>query len=165
VWSITPTPDYNGGPVAQNELTGVSGTGPDNVLASGFADNVNDKNLAAPYVLRWNGKSWTLTKVPDPNASKEGSRLNAIQALSSTDAWAVGQTQKNNGSILSLTEQYNGSSWAVSPSPDPGMLGKVFNNSLDSVSSAGDSDLFAVGADEMSGQCCLRTLAIRTTQG
>ena len=164
-WAIVPTPDYNGGPVAQNELTGVSGTGPDNVWASGFANNVNDKNLSAPYVLHWSGKSWTLTKVPDPNSTKEGSRLNGIQALSSKDAWAVGQTQKNNGSILSLTEQYNGSTWAVVPSPDPGMLENLVDNSLDSVGSAGAGNLFSVGADEMTGQCCLRTLAIGTNQG
>ncbi len=165
VWSITPTPDFNGGPDAQNELTGVSATGSDNVWASGFADNVNDKNLADPFVLHWNGKSWTLTEVPNPNSTKEGSRLNAIQALSSTDVWSVGQTQKNNGSILSLTEQYDGTSWTISPSPDPGMIGKLVDNSLDSVGSAGGRNLFAVGADEMTGQCCLRTLAIGTSQG
>jgi hypothetical protein len=165
VWSITDTPNFNGGPDAQNELTGVSATGPDNVWASGFADNVNDDNLADPYVLHWNGKDWTLTKVPNPNATKEGSRLNAIQALSPTDAWAVGQTQKNNGSILTLAERYNGSSWTISPSPDPGMLGNLVDNSLDGVGSAGGSNLFAVGADEMTGHCCLRTLAIGTSQG
>jgi len=91
--------------------------------------------------------------------------LNAIQALSPTDVWAVGQTQRNNGSILSLTEQYNGSSWKVSPSPDPGMIGKLVDNSLDSVGTAGGTNLFAVGADEMTGQCCLRTLAMGTSQG
>ena len=105
--------------------------------ASGFADNVNDKNLADPFVLHWNGKAWSLTKVPNPNAIKEGSRLNAIRALSPADVWAVGQTQKNNGSILTLTEQYNGSSWTVSLSPDPGMLENLVDNSLDSVGSGG----------------------------
>ena len=164
-WSITPAPNLNGGPDAQNELTGVSATGADNVWASGFADNVNDENLADPFVLHWNGKAWTLTKVPNPNASKEGSRLNSIRALSPKDVWAVGQTQKNNGSILTLAEQYNGSSWTVSTSPDPGMLGNLVDNSLDSVDSAGGGNLFAVGADEMTGQCCLRTLAIGTSQG
>ncbi len=164
-WSITPTPDFNGGPVAFNELTGVSGTGADNVWASGFANNVNDKNLRAPYVLHWNGTSWKLTNVPDPNATKEGSMLNSIEVLSPTDAWAVGQTQKNNGSILTLTEQFNGSSWTVIPSPNPGMIGNLVVNSLDSVGSAGGGNLLAVGADEMSGQCCLRTLAIGTSKG
>ncbi len=164
-WSIKSTPGIEAGRESQNELTGVSGTGPDDVWASGFVDNVNDQNLRDPYVLHWNGKRWALTKVPNPNSNEEGSLLNSIQALSPTDAWAVGQTQENNGAILSLTEQYNGSSWAVARSPDPGMNGKLVDNSLDSLGTAGGSNLFAVGADEMDGQCCLRTLAIGTSQG
>jgi hypothetical protein len=165
VWKIESTPGIFAGKESQNELTGVSGTGPDDVWASGFAYNVNDQNLRDPYVLHWNGKRWALTKVPNPNSNEEGSLLNSIQALSPTDAWVVGQTQENNGSILSLTEQYNGASWAVVRSPDPGMNGKLVDNSLDSVGTAGGTNLFAVGADEMKGQCCLRTLAMGTGLG
>jgi hypothetical protein len=164
-WSVKSTPGIYAGRESQNELTGVSATGPDDIWASGFVDSVNDQNLRDPYVLHFDGKGWSLTKVPNPNASEEGSLLNSIQALTPTDAWAVGQTQKNNGSILSLTEQYNGSSWSVRRSPDPGMIGKLIDNSLDSVGSAGGTNLFAVGAEEMKGQCCLRTLAIGTSQG
>jgi hypothetical protein len=162
-WSIVPTPNLTDVGHAQNELSGVSASGADSVWASGFADNVNSENFAEPYVLHWNGKTWTLTKVP--NIGGEGSRLRAIQVVSSTDVWAVGQEQLNNGSILTLTERFKGSTWSISPSPDPGVQGKLFNNSLDAVSSAGGRNLFAVGAREMTGQCCLRTLAIGTTKG
>jgi hypothetical protein len=124
---------------------------------------VNGENFAEPYVLHWNGTTWAMIKVP--NIGTEGSRLRAIQVVSPTDVWAVGQEQKNDGSMLSLTEQFNGSTWTISPSPDPGMLGHLIDNSLASVSSAGGANLFAVGAREMTGQCCLRTLAIATTQG
>jgi hypothetical protein len=65
-----------------------------------------------------------------PNIGIEGSRLRAIQLVSPKDVWAVGQEQKNDGSILSLTEQFNGSTWAISPSPDPGMLGHLIDNSV-----------------------------------
>jgi hypothetical protein len=162
-WSIVPTPNLTGGRDIQNELSGVTASGPDNVWASGFAYNVNNENFAEPYVLHWNGKTWDLMKVP--NIGTEGSRLRAIQVVSPKDVWAVGQEQKNDGSILSLTEQFNGSTWTISPSPDPGMLGHLIDNSLASVSSAGGANLFGVGAREMTGQCCLRTLAIATTQG
>jgi hypothetical protein len=60
-------------------------------------------------------------------------------ALSATAGWSVGQEQKDNGSILSLTEQFNWSKWAVVSSPDPGMPGKLVDNSLSSVASAANT--------------------------
>jgi hypothetical protein len=162
---LTPTPNITTAGDAQNELTGVSAHGPNDVWASAFADNVNGENLAEPYLVHWTGKSWVIVKVPNPNSKAEGSRFNAVDVLSAGDVWAVGQTQKNNGSILSLTEQYNGSVWTVVPSPDPGMNGKLFNNSLDAVGGAGGRNLIALGARETTGQCCLRTLGLETSQG
>jgi hypothetical protein len=163
-WSLVPTPNLSDvGRAPQDQLTGVSALGADNVWASGYTSNVNGGNFADPFVLHWDGTTWALSKTP--NLGTEGSSLRAIQAISPTDVWAVGQEQVNNGSIFTLTEHFNGSTWTIKPSPDPGMQGKLFNNSLDSISSAGGGTLFAVGAREMTGQCCLRTLAIRTSKG
>ena len=162
-WSIVPTPSITNAGNAQNSLTGVSSDAAGDVWASGFADNVNGNNFRVPYVLHWTGTAWTMTKVP--NLGTEGSRLNGIQVLSPTDAWAVGQTQASNGSISTLTEQFNGTAWSISPSPDPGSVGNLIDNSLASVARAGGSNLFAVGARETQGQCCLRTLALGTAQG
>jgi hypothetical protein len=116
-----------------------------------------------PYVLHWTGAQWVMTKVP--NLGTEGSRLNGIQVLSPTDAWAVGQTQESNGAILTLTERYNGSAWTIVPSPDPGSLANLSDNSLAAVTTAAAGNLFAVGARETPGQAVLRTLALATTQG
>jgi hypothetical protein len=163
-WTLVKTPNVtNGGPLAQNELTAVSSDSTQDVWASGYVFNVNDANFAEPFVLHWNGTAWSVTMTP--NVGSEGSRLRGIDVVSSTDVWGVGQEQLNNGSILTLTEQFNGSTWTIMPSPDPGMNGKLINNSLSSVAGAGGGNLFAVGADELSGQCCLRTLALGTTQG
>lgn len=75
--------------------------------------------------------------------------------------WAVGQTQTDGNSVIAtLTEHFDGRAWSVVPSPNPGLQG---NDSLDSVASAAGRQLFAVGADSQSGQCCLRTLALRHT--
>jgi len=161
-WSIVPTPEITSAH-DQNALTGVSSDGPSNVWASGFADNVDGQNLRVPFVLHWNGTRWVLTKVP--TLGSEGSMLNGIQVISPTDAWAVGQTQESDGAILNLTEQFDGSSWAIQSSPQPGMLGGLSSNSLDSVTSAGGGDLFAVGERFTPGQEGMRTLAISTTQG
>jgi hypothetical protein len=66
-----------------------------------------------------------------------------------------------------LTEQFNGSKWTVVTSPDPGRIGgTVVNNTLFGVGSAGGGNLFAVGErGAPKGQCCVRSLAISTTQG
>jgi hypothetical protein len=161
-WSLVPTPNVTKPGDVENQLTGVSAAGANHVWASGYASNVKGENKLLPYVLSWNGTSWTLTKTP--NKGSEGSRLNAIQALSPSDVWTVGQTQENNGDIDTLTDQFNGSSWKIVTSPQPGW--KLFGGgALDAVTSAGGESLFAAGTDHIKDQCCLRSLAIGTTQG
>jgi hypothetical protein len=162
-WSIVPTPSLLDGNSPQNFLTGVTSAGSKDVWASGYEGNVNNTNFAKPYLLHWNGSKWTLVLVP--NLGGEGSLLRATTALAAGDVWAVGQTQQLNGSILTLTEHFNGTTWTVVPSPDPGRVGNMFNNSLDSVASPGGHVVFALGAQEIKGQCCLRTLALSTSQG
>jgi hypothetical protein len=158
-----PTPSLDDGIAPQNFLTCVTSAGTNDVWASGYEDNVNSMNFAKPYMLHWDGTSWSLDLTP--NSGGEGNRLNATLALSANDIWAVGQTQDNNGSILTLTQRFDGSTWTVVPSPDPGHIGKLLNNSLTSLSSPGGGVVFTVGAQEIKGQCCLRTLALQTSSG
>ena len=91
--------------------------------------------------------------------------MNGITALSANDVWAVGQTQELNGVILTFTEQFDGTSWAMVPSPSPPGTNGFRVDSLDGVSSPGGTELITVGAREIAGQCCLRTLALGTTSG
>jgi hypothetical protein len=162
-WSIIPTPSLHDGISPLNALTGVSAVAANDVWASGYEGNVNNQNFMKPYVLHWDGAAWSL--VLTPNLGGEGSRLNAATAPSATDVWAVGQTQELDGSILTLTERFDGTTWSVVPSPDPGSVGGLVVNSLSGVAGAGGGVLYAVGAQEISGQCCLRTLALRTNRG
>jgi hypothetical protein len=144
-----------------NRLTGLTVLSPTDAWASGSEGNVNDENFNIPYVLHFNGTSWSLTKTP--NRGGEGSLLNAISAVSASDIWAVGQVQQLNGAIQTLTEQFNGTAWAVVASPSPGS--SPTDDGLDGVASAGSGQVFAAGAREVAGQCCLRTLALRNTSG
>ena len=49
--------------------------------------------------------------------------------------------------------RWNGSAWSLVASPVPGSA------------SPAAGTVFAVGAREIPGQCCLRTLALKTTSG
>jgi hypothetical protein len=144
-----------------NRLTGLTVLSPTDAWASGSEGNVNDQNFNIPYVLHWNGTTWSLTKTP--NLGGEGSILNAITAVSASDIWAVGQSERLNGAILTLTEQFNGTAWSVVASPDPGRT--PADDGLNGVASAGSGQVFTAGASTIVGECCLRTLVLRTTSG
>jgi hypothetical protein len=174
-WQAVTTPCLNGNKIihqengcqqSQNELTGVTAVAANNVWVSGF--ETENSNLHVPYVLHWDGTSWTLTKTPNRGTGQggAGSSLFAITGLSASDVWAVGHSQNGNSTITTLTEQFNGSTWSVVPSPNPGLLGV---DTLFAVAraggTAGSTQLFAIGSDEQSGQCCARTLGLRNTSG
>ena len=131
-WQIVTAPALHDGRGAIDELTGVTDISPTNAWASGYEANANGANFRVPYVLHWNGTAWSMTKTP--NQGGEGSLLRAVTALSATDIWAVGQVQQLNGTISTLTEHFNGSTWSVVASPNPGGVG---NDSLAAVASPG----------------------------
>jgi len=162
-WSLVSTPSLHDGINPLNSLTGVTVVASDDVWASGYEGNVNNQNFMTPYMLHWNGTNWSMELIP--NRGGEGSRPNGTTALSATDVWAVGQTQELNGSILTYTEQYDGTTWKAVPSPNPGTNGQLVVNSLDAVAGVVPGHLVAVGSQEISGQCCLRTLAMVTASG
>jgi alpha-tubulin suppressor-like RCC1 family protein len=162
-WQIVPTPNLLDGPVPLNRLTGVTAITSTNVLASGYEDNVNQKNFRKPYVLQWNGTTWALANLP--NAGTEGARLNGITRVSANDVWAVGQRQENDGAILTYMAKFNGTTWSIVPSPDPGELGPIVDTSLDATSSPGGGVVWALGVQNILGAFGLKTLAIGTRAG
>jgi hypothetical protein len=171
-WSMVSAPCLTGQQVTKcsgagndlNQLSGVVAISPADAWASGSEGNVNGQNFHVPYVEHWNGTAWSLVKTP--NRGGEGSLLNGITALGPVDIWAVGQTQQLNGAIVPLTEQFNGTSWSLVPSPAPGgSPSRIPDDSLSGAASPGGGLVFAVGARDVTGQCCLRTLGLRTAAG
>jgi hypothetical protein len=170
-WSSVPA-NVNIPGAGQTWLTGISTDSAGDVWASGYADNVKGQNFRVPYVLRWNGTEFVMTKVPNPSTKAgdvggEGSLLESVAALSPTDAWIVGATFGLDGAVRTLTEQFNGTTWTTVDSPDPAKIGGILiDNFLASVTSAGGGNLFAVGVQAApKGHCCERTLALGTAQG
>ena len=121
-------------------LYDVATTGASNAWAVGGTDWFNPATL----IYHWNGSSWTSQANPNPPA---GGFFEGVAAASASDAWAVGQLGgggPGSGTGLSnrtLIEHWNGSSWAMVPSPaTPGPAG-----SLSRVSVVGPDDAWAVG--------------------
>jgi hypothetical protein len=112
-WSIVPSPSFNtGGDGIQNWLSGVDAVSSANVWAVGAHTASNGAYLT--LVERWDGTSWRV--VSSSNPSPTSNILNAVQAVSAGDIWAVGYFRTGTGS-QPLIEHWNGTAWSVVPSP------------------------------------------------
>jgi len=100
----------------------------------------------------WAASVWTLSS--SPNRGADFNRLNAVTAVSSSDAWAVGLARNApTGQWRTLTEHFDGTAWRLVASPNVGSS----TNELDAVDAASGTDAWAVG-QEFSGSA-ERTLA------
>ncbi|MBJ7608922.1 MAG: hypothetical protein JF887_05765 [Candidatus Dormibacteraeota bacterium] len=132
-WTAVPTP--NTGPNF-NTLFGVAAKG-----GQAWAVGVH---LTAAYQARsliehWDGTGWTI--VDGPQLSGSRNMLLAASAVSTSNVWAVGQQQGADDRWTTLVEHWDGHTWRVVPSPNPGSSG----DSLYGVAAAGPEDVWAVG--------------------
>jgi hypothetical protein len=97
-------------------LYNVATTGASNAWAVGGTDFFNPATL----IYHWDGTAWTTQASPNPPS---GGFFQGVAAASASDAWAVGMMggggpgNGNDPSDRTLIEHWNGSSWAVVPSP------------------------------------------------
>jgi FG-GAP-like repeat len=132
-WSQNPAPDVGTG---ANQLNGVDALASNNVWAVGYSTSSGRQKT---LIERWNGAQWRV--VTSPNAGTTGDNLlTGVDASSSTNAWAVGSSRTAT-SRKSLIQRWNGSSWTIVSSPNPGTL----SNSLLGVEAAAPNDIWAVG--------------------
>ncbi len=139
-WTIVPTPATTGG--SKSILFGVANLGGGNAWAVGRSE----ANRA--LIEHWNGSSWTIAPSPNPATPSpvNGVRqtLNGVVEISSTDAWAVGNTVDTvSGSFLPdkpIAMHWNGTTWSVATLPNlggSGLLASVTASSSTSVWAAG----------------------------
>jgi hypothetical protein len=95
-------------------------------------------NLSLPFADRFVNGSWHLVPVPHSDAKQ---RLFGVSAISSSDAWAVGDDLVTNGPFV---EHWNGSAWTIVQTP--AQLG-----SLAAVEALSSADVWAVGEDFTTG--------------
>jgi hypothetical protein len=133
-WSVVDSPNNATGSGSLLGLTAVSANEVWAVGGHGGSDGIG-----GPLILRWNGTAWSVVTAPTLPGSGSGGLVD-IDALSSSDIWAVGGTTPENIEHT-LTMHWNGSLWSIVSSPNPG---SSFNE-LNSVTAIGAGDVWAVG--------------------
>jgi hypothetical protein len=135
-WSVVPSPNRGSLP---NALYGVTATSATSLWAVG---SWYDVNLAAgrTLVLRGSGTGWST--VSSPNRGTGYNELLAVDASSGTNAWAVGYSAPaGGGSRSAISMRWNGTSWQLVSTPNPGVSGRE----LWGVETLSGSDAYAVG--------------------
>ena len=140
VWSILTSPNAsvdssttsNNG----NYLNGVTCTSGSDCWAVGYA--YPSDLVADTLIEHWDGTSWSIFASANP--STQHNVLNNVTCASAADCWAVGFYSADNVAIQTLTEHWDGTTWAVVASPNV-----THTNRLSSVSCASSTDCWAVG--------------------
>jgi len=115
-WTVVPSANP---PATERLLEGVAADSATDAWAVGRYDPGDWQTLTE----HWDGTSWEAVPSPNPPDASY-SELKGVAAASPTSAWAVGTDNGNsNGTLQTLIEYWNGTSWTVVPSPSPGTTG------------------------------------------
>jgi FG-GAP-like repeat len=140
-WTLVSTPNVGSG---DKELNGADAVASNDVWAVG-ASSGTTANRYKTLVEHWNGSQWQVVASPNVGTNNFNT-LTSVDASSRTSAWAVGsyRTAASLGKDTvrsTLITRWNGTSWNIVPSPNPGTL----SNSLLGVAAIGPSNVWAVG--------------------
>jgi hypothetical protein len=112
-WSIQSNP---AGGATNGILAGVSCTSGTACTAVGSYD-INGNPILAE---RWNGTRWTMLPTPPAPAGASSAAVNGVSCSSASLCTATGDYfPAGSFTPLSLAERWNGSQWAVQPTPNP----------------------------------------------
>jgi hypothetical protein len=130
----TPVPDCEDGNIqwTGNSLNAVDGASTNDVWAVG-GSCYGISTLAE----HWNGSAWSIVPGPQPPGDAWAT-LDGVDAISSSNAWAVGYQSAD--VYAPLVEHWNGAAWSIVSVPGDGVLSAV--------ASTGPSDVWAVGGGD-----------------
>ena len=134
-WQIVPGAGAVG---PYSSLEAVAGLSSSDAWATGYSSTAENSPSDA-LIEHWNGSSWQI--VPAANGAGSSNGLEAVAALSASDAWAVGYTRTGNGPSSTLIEHWDGSSWSVVPGPSTGSQ----SGYLGSVSAVSPANIWIAG--------------------
>jgi hypothetical protein len=155
-WAIQPTPGPAG---ADSFLTTVSCSSHTACAAVGASRPLSGGSQPRLAEI-WNGKAWAITHTPTP-AGAERTTLTGVSCVSRVLCVAIGfyGTHGNAGS-LTLAEVWNGTRWAVRPTPSPSGPPNA-TSILNAVSCASATSCTAVGYFQAAPDVDAVTLAER----
>lgn len=110
-WSVV-TPTAVG---TFSQFNGVSVVAGQVFAAGSSLDNSNTSHTLVERFVP--GSGWSVMSTPDGGTN--GSQLNASAALSTTNVWVAGMTVNADGTISTLTENWNGAVWTIVDSGPP----------------------------------------------
>ena len=108
---------------------------------SGSSDYPNEPKFT--FITHQNGAGWATVTSPNVTGA-DNSVLRSVTCVSTSDCWAVGN-DRTDTNVHTLIEHWNGSSWAIVPSPNASSI-----NLLTSVACGSGSDCWAAGFATMS---------------
>jgi hypothetical protein len=112
-WSITPSPNPLAGNGALNTVSC-----PTTSVCTAVGLHVTESGLGVTLAERRSGSAWTVESTPNP-AGAAASALNGVSCPSSSACTAVGAFFAGSGAQLTLAERWDGTSWAIQPTPNP----------------------------------------------
>lgn len=104
--------------------------------AAGYYENGGFTNT---LIEKWDGSNWSI--VPSPNAGAHNNLLYGITAPDTHNIWAVGSYSSAGGSIQTLIEHFDGTSWGIVSSPNGG----PYEDDLYAVAAYTGGTVWAVG--------------------
>jgi hypothetical protein len=116
-WTQVPQP-VTGFDSSLNSVAGLSAT---DVWA------VGEQNLNQTVIEHWNGQAWSVVPSPSVTAGGVQDFLGSVSEIGSSDVWAVGFTGSP-GTSQTLAEHWDGTSWQIVPSANPGPGSNVLNS-------------------------------------
>jgi glucose/arabinose dehydrogenase len=122
-WSVTPTPQTSSWAF---DVEVISST---DAWAVGYTGQTGQM-----FIMRWNGLQWS--EVPGPNVTADND-LYAVDAVSPTEVWAVGNVANPQTNNDTLVIRWDGTQWTRVQSP----AGATFYD----VHALGSNDIWAVG--------------------
>jgi hypothetical protein len=140
-WVIQPTPNPPG--ATNFQFGGVSCTSATACTAVGSYTN----NAAAQLTLaeQWSGTSWVIQSTPNPSGGTS-IQLSGVSCTSATACTAVG-SYLNGGGFQTLSERWNGTSWAIETTPTPSFSGFGGDSCAAATACVAVGNVFAEGWD------------------
>jgi hypothetical protein len=134
-WKIVASPNPPGQTLAT--LDGVTCVSSTSCLAVG---NYSTKSWSRTLIEQWNGTSWRIVASPNPHGQTFAA-LDGLACPNATSCFAVGNYSTKSWS-RTLVEHWNGTSWAITASPNP--PGQTFAI-VGSISCPSSASCYAVG--------------------